>query len=430
MNTLRTLWQINLFAVRVLQARSWWGLGVSVLLFAIAAWLGLQDFSQGAWLSFAAGSMGLGRELWVLFVAMRAPGTVELVEETEFKPQLVAHVRPSEEELRDGFEVVPLPHRFTEAVVRSSRVDAWLREHEVAMREDRCKREDVDRLLRDHAPMLETVLRCHGRKSLRADPPRVLFNEDKLGLSDGISPSRPEVRVHEVGYFHSLLTNEAATRCLEPRSADPEPVFSGSRLLFPVDRHDGLWTLRSVAHSRMSDHIGVSTLVVTRDRKLVFWNQGNAAQQSRNSHVSTGSGSCDWSDRVGSDLKATMVAAMEREFLEESFGGEAPPAFARRTRVLGYFRWLSRAGKPEFTGVTHIDLDAPHLRPNIAEVNRRQRERLCRDVPTLPDLIGVLGEVLESDKSSVSLWANALALREAIAESPAEWGAFLGLPDS
>lgn len=28
-----------------------------------------------------------------------------------------------------------------------------------------------------------------------------------------------------------------------------------------------------IAHSGMADHVGVSTLVVTRDRKLVLWNQ-------------------------------------------------------------------------------------------------------------------------------------------------------------
>ena len=50
----------------------------------------------------------------------------------------------------------------------------------------------------------------------------------------------------------------------------------------------------------------------------MFWNQGSNAQQSRNRYVSTGSGSCDWHDRVDADLKATLTAAMEREFREEA----------------------------------------------------------------------------------------------------------------
>ena len=431
MNRLRTLVQVNLFAVRTLQARSWWGVGVSLALLALAVWLGLQDLAGGAWLSLAAGTAGLARELWSLWRAVRAPSSVVLNREKDFIRKLVDEVCPAEEELRDGFQVVPLQHRPGEAVVRSAAVDTWLRANSVAMEEDPCKREEVDRLLRSHAGMLETVLRCEARRSSRSVPPRALFNERKLGLTDGISPSRATVRVHQVGYFHSLLTNEVATQHLETLDADPDVVFSGSRHLFPVHADDGgVRSLLPVAHSRMSDHIGVSTLVVTRDRKLVFWNQGTNAQQSRNRYVSTGSGSCDWEDRVDADLKATLVAAMEREFLEESFGGQAPPVFKRRTRVLGYFRWVSRGAKPEFSGVTHIDLDSHRLSPNIAEVNRRDRSRLCRDVPTLPHLVRVLDELLAAEQVSVSLWANMLSLREAVDEDPGGCSDFLGLPIS
>lgn len=310
--------------------------------------------------------------------------------------------------------------------MRSPSVDTWLRATAVVMEESDTKRREVDTRLRSHAQKLETLLRCHARQSLRSVPPRVLINEHKLGLSDVISPSRGRVWVHRVGYFHSLLTNEAATRCLESIGEDPEVLFSGSDQLFPLAGRDGdTWRLLPLADSRMSDHIGVSTLVVTADRKLVFWTQGNNAQQSRNQFVSTGSGSADWGDRVGDDLKASLVRGMEREFVEESFGGDRPPPFECRTRVLGYFRWLSRAAKPEFTGVTRITLDAHRLRPNVAEVNRRNRAQLCRDVPTLDELARVLDELLLGEQASVSFWANVPALREAIDEAPDDWSAFL-----
>lgn len=429
MKRLRTVVQVNVFALRTLQARSWWGLGISAALLGLGVWLGLRDYSAGAWLSLIAGTAGLGREMWSLLQAIRAPSSVVLNRDADFAKELVARVRASDEELRDGFDVVPLPHGRGEAIVRSPAVDSWLRANPVGMEECQTKRDDVDRQLRTHAGMLETVLRCHARKSLRSVPPRALFNEEKLGLSDGISPRRPNVRVHRVGYFHSLLTNEAAAKSLEALGEDPKVVFSGADHLYPVDRANGqAWSLLPLAQSGMSDHIGVSTLVVTRDRKLVFWNQGSNAQQSRNRYVSTGSGSCDWHDRVDADLKATLTAAMEREFREESFGDGVPPPFEHSTRVIGYFRWLSRGAKPEFTGATRIGLDAHRLRPNTAEVNRRGRSRLCRDVPTLECLVRVLGELLETEMASVSLWANALALREAVAEAPADWSAFLGLP--
>ena len=221
MKRLRTVVQVNLFALRTLQARSWWGLGISAALLGLGVWLGLRDYSAGAWLSLIAGTAGLGREMWSLLQAIRAPSSVVLNRDADFAKELVARVRASDEELRDGFDVVPLPHGRGEAVVRSPAGDSWLRANPVGMEECQTKRDDVDRQLRTHAGMLETVLRCHARKSLRSVPPRALFNEEKLGLSDGISPRRPNVRVHRVGYFHSLLTNEAAAKSLEALGEDP-----------------------------------------------------------------------------------------------------------------------------------------------------------------------------------------------------------------
>lgn len=146
----------------------------------------------------------------------------------------------------------------------------------------------------------------------------------------------------------------------------------------------------------------------------------------------TGSGSCDWEDTVRArsgevDLHATLARAMEREFMEESFGG-APVTLRCETRVLGYFRWIRRGGKPEFVGVTRADVDAVDLQPNAAEVNRRGHAALPRDVPDLRALCAVLDELRELPGASVPLWVNAGALRDAIGENPAEWALFLGLP--
>lgn len=430
MSSLRTFWQVNLFAMRTLQSRGWLGLAISLLLFVLAAWLGVEDYHAGAWLSFTAGVAGVARETWTLAKASRAPSRMKLKRDYEFISRLVERVAPAEEEIRDGFHVVPLPAGNKQAVVRSEALDSWLRKQsQIPMVEDVGKRKDVDLLLRDHANYLESILRCHARKSLRSTPPRVLLNERKLGLTDGPSPDRPSLRVHPTSYFHSLLTNEAATHYLESLGEDPRVLFSGGEHLFPWHTRAESWRLLALSYSQMADHIGISTLVVTRDRKLVFWSQAENSQQSRNQFVSTGSGSCDWEDRVDGDLKATLIGAMEREFREESFGGKKLPGLKCETRILGYFRWVSRGGKPEFTGVTRADVDSHELSPNTAEVNRRGgRTELYRDVPTLADLVRVLDDLHASPQASVSFWANALALREAIGEAPEDWGAFLRLP--
>src|SRR5690606_28384422 len=116
--------------------------------------------------------------------------------------------------------------------------------------------------------------------------------------------------------------------------------------------------------SNMANHVGISTLAVTRDGQLLVWNQDGRAQHSRNQLAPTGSGSCDWKDfeatrgaGEGNTLMQVVLRAMERELREES--SLQGVADARITsRVLGYFRWMNRGGKPEFVGISRVDAPA------------------------------------------------------------------------
>ncbi|MGH8086215.1 MAG: hypothetical protein ACREPV_13235 [Lysobacter sp.] len=398
---------------------------IPIVLFAAALGLAISDYAAGAWVSFGVGALSL---LWELRATLDEVfgSTPALIEQDErFQQELIAKLHPSGEEVRNGFEILGMPQRINESVVRSSRVDAWFRGHDVHDQVDDGKRIAVEESLREHAEPLEKMLRCRSRESYRSDPPRVFLNESKLGLSSGIALDRPIVGVHRVGYYHSVLTNEASARCLVSDGGEQAIVFSGSEL-FPLTRIDDRWQLRTLADSCMADHVGVSTLVVTRDRKLAVWKQAGTAQHSRKLLAPTGSGSCDWKDRESADLKETLVRAMEREFVEESFGGQSP-VFDKQTRPLGYFRWVRRGGKPEFVGVTWADLDAAKLKPNVTEVNRNRHETQAYDVPDMASLCARLEILVGKEDVSVPLWINALALLEAISEDRAGWAKFLRL---
>lgn len=433
-NGARSLVQVNAFATRVLRARRWWAVGFTVFFFALGAVLAWRDFSAGAWFAFAVGIISLLREAWPALQDLFGTPTSLIEQDQAFVEALIAQVKPSDEEERDGFAVSGVPHHRHEAVLRSSRLDQWLRSTPVAAKVDDQKRTDMEARLRGHARMLEAMLRCRARESYRSDPSRVFFNGSKFGLSDGMAIGRTTVRCHQVDYFHSVVTNEAVTRRLVSDDGIAQQEFSGAEQ-FPVSRQAATagdqWRLWPLAMSGMADHVGVSTLVVTRDRKLVLWNQSGKALHSRNLIAPTGSGSCDWDDLVENagavDLKATLVRAMEREFVEESFGGQSTTV-GRDTQVLGYFRWIRRGAKPEFVGVTRADVDSFSLRPNPAEVNLRNRAALVHDVPDLAALRACLEELRQAPGLSVPLWVNLLVLVQAIDEDPARWAAFLHLP--
>lgn len=433
-NGIRSLVQVNAFATRVLRARRWWAIAFTVFFFALGVFLAASDYSTGAWLALAVGVIGLLREAWPAMADLFGTPTALIEQDDAFVDELVAQVRPSVEEERDGFAVARVPHHPREVVLRSDRLDRWLRTTSITAVEDGQKRQDMEARLRSHAAMLEAMLRCRARESYRSDPSRVFFNGAKFGLSDGMAIDRTSVRCHQVEYFHAVVTNEAVSRRLVSDDGIAQQEFSGTPQ-FPVSRQaaaDGeRWRLWPLAMSGMADHVGISTLVVTRDRKLVLWNQSGKALHSRNLLAPTGSGSCDWTDVVAQggvvDLKATLVRAMEREFVEESFGGKASQVGCD-TQVLGYFRWIRRGGKPEFVGATRADVDSFRLQPNPAEVNLRHRETLVHDVPDLAALRACLDHLCERPGVSVPLWVNLVVLARAIDEDAERWAQFLGLP--
>ena len=385
---LRTYWDVNLFAWRVLHGRSWLGLAWPPLFFLASAVLALGDFHGSAWFSFAIGLLGLAGTAWAFGNGMRAPADRSLKDDDAFILDLVegTALAPGRVDGEGGFEVER--QSPTQALLRSKAFDRWLRAHPMPSRivdADKAagagsKPAVVNRFIRSFARDLEALLRWHARRSSAGGEPQRLFNEAKIGLVDDAPRKLDGDRfgIYRTSYFHSLLTNEGVTKVLETRGVVPYRVFEGNKY-FPFESGPGS-PIRSLADSCMADHIGVSTLVVTRDRKLVMWRQSAHAQQSRNRLVATGSGSCDWSDLVEGDLKATLIRAMEREFHEESFGGDRKARVECDTRVIGYFRWVRRGAKPEFTGATWADVDASaYMFDAVARANTILVD-WCRDV--------------------------------------------------
>ena len=121
--------------------------------------------------------------------------------------------------------------------------------------------------------------------------------------------------------------------------------------------------LLPLSESRLANAIGVSTLALTKDRRLVLaWQQPEGEAGPGGLAAPAGSGSVDLVDvddiPPGAKLTDFISSAMRRELMEES---HLSPSHLGKTRVLGYFRWLNRGGKPEYVGLTELTVSSDDL---------------------------------------------------------------------
>lgn len=105
--------------------------------------------------------------------------------------------------------------------------------------------------------------------------------------------------------------------------------------------------IRSLGDSDFSDHIGVSTLLYTKDGYIFVFRQAGNAGYNANYYMPTGSGSMDYADfKEGEDLRQMIIRGAEREL----GGGVIAEEIARGRGVCHYSAYngdwlLSRYGK-------------------------------------------------------------------------------------
>lgn len=188
----------------------------------------------------------------------------------------------------------------------------------------------------------------------------VLFNSPKVRMKSDLTvkeiKSGGKVLLQQTDYFSSLCTNEMSCREVWSRSSKGR-LFDGLSFM----SNNGI--ILDFQESKCSNHIGVSTLAFTSDGKMVITIQSAESAQNANLLVPSGSGSADLND-LKQQLKSfqTFIArAMERELLEEcglvnDVGGLV------KTHLIGFARLLNRGGKPEFFGVSFLNVPFDSLR--------------------------------------------------------------------
>lgn len=289
--------------------------------------------------------------------------------------QVLDEVEVSELYREHGFvKLVPAGMRaddLPEYAVMSDRLNAELwRGAGIHAREDPQLLESLELQMRTNAALLIDVLK---EKYSRLSDEQRFFNEHKACLGTDVLTASSPVGIFHGTYFHGYLTNELATRRISSRDARPAPLYYGSeRTAF--GRRGGRCELASIAASGMSNHIGASVLLFTADKRIQYWRQSRGEHNVGKANA-TGSGSCDWDDwaALGADertLPALAARAMERELREESgLLGRDMRKEPIDVRLLGYFRWVRRGGKPEFVGIARSGILSTALVPDVTEVD-------------------------------------------------------------
>lgn len=253
---------------------------------------------------------------------------------------------------------------------------------------------------------------------------KILLNETKLCLTYDIANDPMSVTCNKGKYFDSFLTNDTFGRILIHNTNNN--VISNTQHLLPLKYEKHYQTLLDITETQCSNHIGISILAVTKDNYLILPIQNVNANKSISNYVPSGSGSCDYLDLEKNefleyDLKNTIKYAMKRELEEECKIDRSYNS--KNITLLGYYRWVSFSGKPEFTGFTKINKVKGPSQTNNEEILKYEYENF----KNLNDFSLIFDKYFDNPKSSLPLNMNLLLLKEFIDKYPKRINAILEL---
>ena len=181
-------------------------------------------------------------------------------------------------------------------------------------------------------------------------------NEKKLCMKSELtetSDGKCIIKVCRGNYYNSFVTNEIYCSRLSHNDK--------SNFLYPP-LNPFLKEIHPLSiDSSFSDHIGVSTLVLTEDGFVIILKHNKRAAVHPNTFQATCSGSADYGDWL--KLKKTNNISLQdfvkevvaRELFEET---KIQRSNIKDVEIIGFFRDLIRGGKPDFCTITHLAISA------------------------------------------------------------------------
>ena len=223
------------------------------------------------------------------------------------------------------------------------------------------------------------------------------FNEDKLCMTSEMFKDKKNtwnVRVCKGNYYNHYLSNAIFNYCLDDKN-------NGMKIWPPINAMT--YEIPKLEDSMLSNHIGVSSLLISSDGRTVLLVQNAKAAHNKNKIVPTCSGSVDYADRPGHDnLRDVIIAAAERELLEETTldVNKLPADIKVETKIIGFYRDLSRGGKPEFCCVTEVDEVREAL---VINPQTKEQQKEVYASPKIEMLVAKGVAINDDNKENVSL---------------------------
>ncbi|CBH20515.1 protein of unknown function [Acetoanaerobium sticklandii] len=179
---------------------------------------------------------------------------------------------------------------------------------------------------------------------------KVIFNGKLVRMASDLFLESTAINMQKTRYFEGQCTNEIVYKQIKSNHSIEEP-FRGECLMLNKDN-----VLFDLEHSSCSNYIGASTLVVVNRKHILIGKQGEYSKANSGRYAPSGSGSVNYKDiNKSTDFYSLIINAMEREFCEEN---NYKLNNNIKTIVLGYVRLLERGGKPDFFGISFLDLDS------------------------------------------------------------------------
>ena len=335
----------------------------------------------------------------------------------------LADFGPSQKESEDGFS----QRKFgADAVLYSRAVNDWLASADPSILLDGSKNAAVGSLIRSKREKLAELLALKFYES-RTDG-KDFRNERKLCLASDIGPTIQQVRCAVIGYYDAFLTNEAPLLSIYEQSTGIEIKEFGD--LFPAEVDaSGILRMKSLEASQCANAVGVSTLAFTNDGYMVLWEQSEVAQQSEGCLAPSGSGSLDSTDLRAASLKDTLTHGMERELREECSekGTILDGREVGATKLIAYFRWLRRGGKPEFCGISRVYKRKAEVKPDHSEVHDGIDRSLFYPARDADQTLASISSLRVAGNLSTPLAVTLLALEAFVKGNRKEFEEFLAM---
>ena len=251
---------------------------------------------------------------------------------------------------REGLEVIRTKHGSAGI---NRQLNGWMRNNDLNVEEDTNATALVKTYIEKNFDALLPFLTRHYRRAVAED--RLFSNDEKLCFS-GDFIDKDMFLVSKGSYYNSFLTNRIFSQKL---------VSDDGVDLFPAKGCTNIDI--KFPYRCFSNEIGISTLAVTKDGYLFFQLQGNHSDSSPGLIVPSGSGSADWSDYDNNrtlTFRELISYSAKRELSEETGSAIAD---VTANRLLGFYRWLEQAGKPEFVSVSKLNIDSREIKPEKKE---------------------------------------------------------------